>query len=447
MLLHICICLLVVGLSSGMTPPRPGDIASHTATAIPREEKKPPPPKSANKGRHEVDFIINSGKPMARSLQEDEEEVQQSIQTVLVVSADGHPDHFPTVQAAVDAVPMWNYLRWIIYIKSGTYVGTVFIPEGKDYITLLGEGADSTILTFNRKACDKRPDGTKFTILDCPSVIVEASYFTAKDITFENSSPKPADLDYDSQAPAIRISGDNCAFYNCNFLGWQDTLYADQGKHYYVGCHIEGNVDFILGYARAVFESCTIYSRGEGFITAQSRWCKDDCPGTADSAFVILRSNVTGYRLAEYNSTGTGLTYLGRPWREFAKVVFIDTTMGEHIAPEGWVDWLTDTGPLFSHDSVYFAEFGSTGPGANASARVDWSHQLSDEEAEAYRDVTGFLEADTWLEAPPSLEDLMKANLLQDESWGRAVALEGHNSKKFPPRRWKNLSAKDQTTP
>lgn len=123
-------------------------------------------------------------------------------------------------------------------------------------------------MTFNRKACDRKPDGQEYTILDCPSVIVEGSYFVAKGITFENSAPKPVDFDYNSQAPAIRVSGDNCAFYSCSFLGWQDTLYADQGKQYYKDCRVEGNVDFILGYACAVFENCTIYSRGMTFTMA-----------------------------------------------------------------------------------------------------------------------------------------------------------------------------------
>lgn len=324
---------------------------------------------------------------------------QDGIQTVLVVSNDGHPDHFVSVQAAVDAVPMWNYVRWVIFIKPGVYYGPVIVPEGKDYITFLGESAESTILTFNRKACDKKPDGSDYTILDCPTVIVEASNFIAKGITFENSSPKPGDFDYNSQAPAVRVSGDKCAFYDCIFLGWQDTLYADQGKHYYKDSRIEGNVDFILGYASAVFENCTIHSRGEGFITAQSRWCEDDCQEasnstfiTPNSTFVILRSNITGYDPATYNSTGTGLTYLGRPWREYAKVVFIDTTLGEHIAPEGWVDWVTDSGPLFAHDNVYFGEFNSSGPGASESSRIDWSHQLTPEEAQVYRDVEAFLD-------------------------------------------------------
>lgn len=182
---------------------------------------------------------------------------------------------------------------------------------------------------------------------------------------------------------------------------------------------------------------------GEGFITAQSRWCEEDCLAasnstfvTSNSTFVILRSNVTGYDLATYNSTGTGLTYLGRPWAKYARVVFIDTALGEHIAPEGWVDWMTDTGPLFAHDDVYFGEFNSTGPGANTSSRIYWSHQLTEEEARGYRDVEGFLATRTWLETPPSLQMLEETNMLPDQNWD--TGQEG-NREAFPPRRWKRL--------
>ena len=181
---------------------------------------------------------------------------------------------------------------------------------------------------------------------------------------------------------------------------------------------------------------------GEGFITAQSRWCEDDCVTasnstfvTSNSTFVMLRCNITGYDIATYKSTGTGLTYLGRPWREYAKVVYIDSTLGKHIAPEGWVDWLTDVGPLFLHDYVYFGEFNSSGPGANCSARVRWSHQLTAEEAGGYRDVAGFLSTRNWLETPPSAEQLEEFDLLQEKNW---AGEEGYR-KQFPRRRWKHL--------
>lgn len=81
---------------------------------------------------HRSSRPLEASEGVARRLLEAEDGVgAQSIQTVLVVSNDGHPNHFASVQMAVDAVPMWNYLRWVIYIKPGTYYGPVIVPEGK----------------------------------------------------------------------------------------------------------------------------------------------------------------------------------------------------------------------------------------------------------------------------------------------------------------------------
>ena len=71
--------------------------------------------------------------------------------------------------------------------------------------------------------------------------------------------------------------------------------------------------------------------------------------------------------------------YLGRPWREYAKVVILNSEIGDHIKPEGWHDW----GKIDAHDTVYFAEYKNYGPGA-AGARPSWTHTLTDTEAENY---------------------------------------------------------------
>lgn len=104
------------------------------------------------------------------------------------------------------------------------------------------------------------------------------------------------------------------------------------------------------------------------------------------------------------------------------------------------MDWMTDTGPLFAHDSVYFGECNSTGPGANSTGRIEWSHQLSEEEARGYRDVEGFLDTRRWLENPPSFEELKDRNMLHETAAGD----DGYRDK-FPPRRWKRLGAEDDT--
>lgn len=53
---------------------------------------------------------------------------------------------------------------------------------------------------------------------------------------------------------AIRISGDEAAFWGCGFFGAQDTLHDDKGRHYFKDCYIQGSIDFIFGNARSFYE-------------------------------------------------------------------------------------------------------------------------------------------------------------------------------------------------
>ncbi|CAJ1939552.1 unnamed protein product, partial [Sphenostylis stenocarpa] len=129
------------------------------------------------------------------------------------------------------------------------------------------------------------------------------------------------------QAVTLRVTADRCAFYNCRFLGWQDTLYLHYGKQYLKDCYIEGSVDFIFGNSTALLEHCHIHCKSAGFITAQSRNSPQEKTG-----YVFLRCVVTG-------NGGTSYAYLGRPWRPFARVVFAFTFMDQCIKPAGWNNW------------------------------------------------------------------------------------------------------------
>ncbi|MNE64086.1 Pectinesterase [compost metagenome] len=47
--------------------------------------------------------------------------------------------------------------------------------------------------------------------------------------------------------------------------------------------------------------------------------------------------------------------------------------MDSHIKPLGWHNW----GKPEAEKTVFYAEYQSTGAGANAASRANWSHQLS----------------------------------------------------------------------
>ena len=170
------------------------------------------------------------------------------------------------------------------------------------------------------------------------------------------------------------------SFKNCRFLGWQDTLYAAAGRQYYKDCYIEGHVDFVFGNATAVFEGCTIHSKGPGYITAH--WRISDAE---PNGFVFLNCKLTGA------VTGQAV-YLGRPWRPYGRVVFINCWMDAHIRPEGWDNWRDPA----REKTARFAEYESSGPGANPSARVPWSKQLSEAETRPFATRTFLRGVDNW---------------------------------------------------
>ncbi len=273
----------------------------------------------------------------------------------LVVAADGSGD-FKTVQQAVDHVPDNNTQRVVIQIKPGVYREQVRISAGKRYLTFRGDDPRRTTLTFRLSAQEAGNTRLAF------STLVNADDFRAENITFENS------FGTGSQAVALFVDADRAEFRNCRFLGWQDTLFVNGAHHSFKDCYIEGHVDFIFGGASAVFENCTIHSKGAGYVTAHYRTSDDENTG-----FVFVRSRLTG------QNTGQGV-YLGRPWRPYARVVFIECWLGEHIKPEGWDNWRDPA----REKTAWFAEYKSTGPGANSTARVAWAKQLTTAEAVAF---------------------------------------------------------------
>ncbi|XP_056692768.1 pectinesterase 31 isoform X3 [Spinacia oleracea] len=167
------------------------------------------------------------------------------------------------------------------------------------------------------------------------------------------------------QAVALRVTADRCAFYNCRFLGWQDTLYLHYGKQYLRDCYIEGSVDFIFGNSTALLEHCHIHCKSEGFITAQSRKSSQESSG-----YVFLRCVITGNGKTSYS-------YLGRPWGPFGRVVYAYTYMDQCVRHEGWHNW----GKCENERSACFYEYRCFGPGCSQSKRVGWARELIDEEA------------------------------------------------------------------
>ncbi|XP_020082353.1 probable pectinesterase/pectinesterase inhibitor 51 [Ananas comosus] len=232
------------------------------------------------------------------------------------------------------------------------------------------------------------------TTYDTATVAVLADGFRARGLTFENAAGPGA-----HQAVAFRSDSDMSVLEHVEFRGHQDTLYARSLRQLYSHCRISGTVDFIFGNAAAVFDSCLIEvvprlenpEKGErNAVTAHGRTDPSQPTG-----FVFYNCTVTGS--AEYlelyrKKPRVHRVYLGRPWKEYSRTVFVRCYFGEVVRPEGWLPWRGD----FALKTLFYGEYGSLGPGANASARVEWSSQIEEEHLGVYS-PENFIQGDEWV--------------------------------------------------
>src|SRR6202041_1439326 len=284
---------------------------------------------------------------------------------------------FPTIQNALDHHP-WP--------GPG---GRVFITQNHPNITFIGKGKSPEDVVITNPLNAKTAGGTFFT----ETVEINGAGFEADNITFENAAGNTG------QAVAVADRADRSLFKPCRFLGHQDTLFADYGRQYYVDSYIEGGVDFIFGNATAVFDHSEIHANGRGYLTAQSRTSPNQTTG-----YIILNSKVTSsinHEAAPMDASTPGARStasarntigLGRPWRPYSLVIYINTELPADLNPAGWNNWKNPA----NEKTAYYAESNSTGPGANPSARVPWSHQITPAEAKQYLPATFLRGADNW---------------------------------------------------
>jgi pectinesterase len=310
----------------------------------------------------------------------------------MVVAADGSGE-FTSVQAAIDAIVAGKGVA-VIHIRPGVYVEHITIDADKPAIRMYGDDAVSTVLTFNMTHNTIGKNGLPVGTAKSASTTVMSNDFEADNLTFANSTPRDV-----SQALAIAAEGDRGIFRKCRFLGWQDTLFTNGGappltagdtrpsnarvttmpattqsptaawsnRIYFENCYIEGGVDFIFGSSTAVFMNCEIRSKRSGYVTAASTL------KSAEYGYVFMNC-----RLTANTDVKAGSVYLGRPWRDYAAVIYLNCWMGGQINPGGWSPW--KSAPQRIH-TVRYAEYNSTGEGAGAGTRVEWSRQLTAEEA------------------------------------------------------------------
>src|SRR5882757_7161344 len=291
----------------------------------------------------------------------------QTYPKQITVAQDGS-GNYKTIQEAIDAVRAYSIEHVTINIKNGTYHEKIVVPASVTNVSFIGESRENTIISNNDysgkfMSADIVNSKKKFGTFNSYTMHVQGNDITIEDLTIKNDAGPVG------QAVALHVDGDRFVIKNCNIISNQDTLLTanDSSRQYYKDCYIEGTTDFIFGNATAVFQNCTIKSLKNSYVTAASTLQRQQYGYVFFNCKLIAADAITK-------------VYLGRPWRPYARVVYINCELGKHIAPEGWHNWNTMENNL----TAYYAEYGNTGEGAAIDKRISWSRQLTKEEAAGY---------------------------------------------------------------
>lgn len=270
---------------------------------------------------------------------------------------------YKTVQAAVNALSASSTSAQCIFIAKGTYTEQVYVKALKSALTIYGETTDTTGFSANTVTITQSRSQDDQSNNDLTATLrAWTPNLKVYNINLVNTRGKG------SQALAVSAQADKQGYYGCQFKGYQDTILAQEGAQVYAKSYIEGATDFIFGQkAKAWFDGVDIrvLAASSGYITANGRDSSSN-----PSYYVINKSKVSA---ASGNTVASGAYYLGRPWRNYARVVFQSTSLTNVINSAGWKIW--NTGDERT-DNVVFAEYGNSGDGSKGT-RASFSKKLS----------------------------------------------------------------------
>ncbi|XP_076909091.1 putative pectinesterase/pectinesterase inhibitor 34 [Bidens hawaiensis] len=306
------------------------------------------------------------------------------IKADIVVSKDGNGT-CKTIAEAIKKAPENSTRRIIIYVKAGRYEeDNLKVGRKKTNLMFIGDGKGKTVITGGINVVVNN-----VTTFHTASFAATGTGFIARDMTFENYAGPSK-----HQAVALRVGADRSVVYRCNIIGYQDTLYVHSQRQFFRECDIYGTVDFIFGNAAVVFQNCSMYARKpmplqKVTITAQNR--KDPNQNTGISIHACRLLAQPDMEAAK----GSFSTYLGRPWKLYSRTVYLQTYMGDHIHPRGWLEW----NATFALDTLYYGEYMNYGPGGAIGQRVNWpGYRVITTTVEASRFTVGqFIYGSSWL--------------------------------------------------
>ncbi len=310
-----------------------------------------------------------------------------------------------TITEAIQAVPYEE--EAVIRIGEGTFREKLF--SDKKNITFIGEGIDKTIIEYGDGAFDEMEDGSKRGTFRSYTAFFGGERCSVRNMTIANTA---GDGTTAGQALAVYADAKCVFFENVKLVAHQDTLFCAPlplkerqrkgffgprvynpktlTRQYYKDCEIFGDVDFIFGGADAVFEGCLIQCNNRakfvgntgnekserfinGYITAAS--------GEKENLGFVFRNCV----IRGEEGCDEASVFLGRPWRENAKTVFLDCKMDRSIAPERFSGW----GSISKDEpETFYGEYGSKdlhdGKEISLSQKNPWVKEI---DAETYNDL------------------------------------------------------------
>ncbi len=321
---------------------------------------------------------------------------------MFIVAQDGTGD-YRSVQAAIDALAVSGESNRTVLVRAGVYRERLIVHP--DHIRIIGEDAERTVITHSACARDLDENGRERGTFLSFTVIVTGSDVTLENLTVRNDA---GDGSVVGQAVALYAAGDRGRFLRCRLVAHQDTLFCGptmpkvekdilpyvsgaecmdsvgdcpltRSREFFEGCFIQGDIDFIFGPYRCWFEECTL------FMNARGGWyTAANTPQEQPYGLVFHRCRLTGV-------CAEGAAYLGRPWRKYARALFLDCEMDEHVSPQGFADW-DEPKPVTER----CGEWRTTGARANQSTRHPRQKRLNDEEARVIT-VAGVLGGeDSW---------------------------------------------------
>ncbi|KAJ4267256.1 hypothetical protein NW762_003360 [Fusarium torreyae] len=306
--------------------------------------------------------------------------------STLTVAPSPTGNQYKTVASAIAAIPD-DGKDYTVYIKAGTYDEQLNFNRAKGQITLRGETSfendfsqNQVLISFNKGFSTGASRNEETPVIFWKTT--QGATLSLYNLNFTNTYPQTRD----TAALAADFFG-NVAAYGCAFNGFQDTLLVNQGVQVFSNSYIQGSVDFIWGYSKAFFHQCIIASNTpNAYITANNRKTSSWAGG-----FVFDTCKVT--YTDSYGST-FGSTSLGRPWSQYAVVVYMNSFLDKHISAAGWSAWSTSS-PQTS--DVLFGEFNNVGPGNWTSSRASFATKLTESQASSYS-LGSFIGSPSWLD-------------------------------------------------